>query len=178
MKDALIAIGWFALLMYGAKVSFFRSPEWLLPSIGITALVNFVPTALFLRTVKRKGLQGMRLGFMKGTMVAALAYTLMALFSFFLVAYTLPDTYTRFAGTPVRVDQVLYTTRTGIYSGGCRYEVHAAMLARGSTNLHYCAGAQEFAALGESGVARVYARRSWFGRHVYYVEPQTAAGTR
>ena len=142
--------------MYGLRCSFFRSADWSRISIGITALVSLLVALSLLRLARNTGLRGIRLNLFH---------------EFMLVAYALPDIYTRYAGQPIAMRDVEFSKVRSYGRGSCGYQVRATDFAR-SVEGNYCAGPNEFDALPNHGLARAYARRSWLGRHVYFVEPE------
>jgi len=173
-KGVLIAAAVFVVLVFGTKVNFFRSDAWSPQSLWATALVNVLSAALFMRGAMRnkQGLKGMRFNVFTGTMVAALFYALTLLVTYFLVAFTIPEVFTRLGGTPFEIHDVHFFTHQGSYRGGCPREVHSPLFELGGPHGYYCAGRNEYAALGKEGTAHVYGRQSWFGRHIDYLEPE------
>ena len=169
VKVVLITLAVFVVLCFGMNVNLFRSEAWIPRSIWATALINVLPTALLMRIAMhyRQGFKGMRFNLFTGAMVAALLYALSLLVTYFLVAFTIPEVFTRFSGTPFETHDVPFITREGY---GCRHEVYSPTFDIGGPRGYYCPGSDEYAALGKEGVAHVYGRQSWFGRHIDYME--------
>jgi hypothetical protein len=174
---AAMLLGFLGFL-YGLHCNFFRSSVWTQTSIAATALIMLPITFALMTRAFRTGLKGARVTVFRVLMIASLLFVLLGLAMFFIVAYTLPDLYTRMTGQPIEIRGVEFSKARSFGRGGCRYTVRAAAFARGSVRGHYCAGPNEFDALPQSGVARAYARQSWFGRHVDSIEPADPSWTR
>ncbi len=163
-------------IFYGLNCNFFRSSQWTYTSIVATTLVMLPVTFALMRRAFQNGLKGVRITVFRALMIASLLFVLFGLLMFFIVAYALPDVYTRITGLPIEIRGVEISKARSYGRGTCRYEVHATIFSLGSVQGHYCAGSDEFDELPENGVARAYARQSWFGRHVYFVEPERSTG--
>lgn len=161
-------------MFYGLNSSFSRSQAWGHASIGVTALIALPVSLLCALQAKRSGLEGIRLNFFYASMLIAFLFVFMGLLLFFSVAYTVPDLYTRNAGQTVELRHIEITRRKMGGVRGCIYQVHSLDFARSPLG-YYCAGRSEFEGMNDSGLARAYARLSWFGAHVYFVESEAPA---
>ena len=171
----------FLPFIYGITGGFHRSDAWMYTSIAATAVVAAIPAFLLTRLALHRGPDAAmlrRAGFFSALMLFGLIFVIVALYAFFIVAYALPDLYTRAAGTPFEVHDVAYTKYR---SGGireCRYQLRGPHFAQGTARKgHFCVGERAFESLPDKGRVSVGGIETWFGRRLDYVvlEPENPA---
>jgi hypothetical protein len=157
LLSGAIAITWFA-----AATEFHLSEAWLVPSLGISALVGGALSGLMLAMMRSCLPRG------TGLIVATLVPIFAIAFAWFALARAVPDVFTRLAGQPF--DLALAGRTQKICGRGCQYFAVMPVFANGKTELVRI-DSREYSSLPAEGIYRLTGRKSWFGLHLDRVDP-------
>ena len=163
------------LALFGIRANFFHSDRWLGISWYLVILISLALTVLTVLAAR-----GTRFGYpeIRSTWVrVVLAVVIVPAFAMFMSAMALsvalPDIITRLAGSHFSETHELSKRYINSHRG-CDYRLFGSPFSQSNSQNYYCAEADEFARLPAQGRMRVHGRQTWFGMHIYGIEPITS----
>jgi hypothetical protein len=175
-KRAATIIGGVVLILtllgyLGIHVSVYRSAEWTRMSIVATLAIAIVLAIPLTRHGFKHGIKAHRPPTVPASLgVGSLMCAMAAVLLYIPVTFTLPDLYTRVAGTPYERVHPDLSKQPSSGRGGCKYGIAAPGFPRNGVKLAYCASSLEFSALPEHGPMRVIGRETWFGQRIDLID--------
>jgi hypothetical protein len=159
------------LALFGVKANFFQSDRWLDISVYVVITLTLVLTVLTVLTARGTnfGYPDIRSKAVRISLGVVILPTFAALMSWMAISVAIPSIITRFAGSQFAETHELSKQFVDSHRG-CDYRVFGSPFSQN----YYCADPDEFARLPARGRMRIHGRQSWFGSHIYFVEPDPA----